>query len=310
MNQELLNLKRRSLIKLLAGASLVPFIGGIGKISAAENRIIKTIPSTGEKLPAIGLGTSRTFDVSPNSEVMARLGEVLTSFFQRGGSLVDSSPMYGDSEEVVGKLLSRMARPEALFAATKVWTTGRQPGIDQILNSQHLWGLPRFDLLQIHNLVDWETHLETLLSWKAEGRVRYIGITTSHGRYHQQLENILSRHPFDFVQLSYSLGEREVEQRLLPLAKERGIAVIANRPYQRGALFRTVRGKTLPTWAAEIDCHSWGQFFLKFVISHPGVTCAIPATSKPHHMADNMGALVGRLPDGEMRQRMLDTVMA
>jgi len=213
--------------------------------------------------------------------------------------------MYGASEQVIGDLLKQVTNKEKLFAATKVWTTGKESGIEQMQESSRRMGVKVFDLMQIHNLVDWEVHLETLRDWKAQGKVRYIGITTSHGRYHEDLEDILAKHPFDFVQFSYNIGNRIVEQRLLPLAKERGIATLINRPYQRGSLFRQVRGKELPAWAMEFDCRSWGQFFLKFVASHPAVTCVIPATSKARHMVDNMAAGFGRLPDAETRSKML-----
>lgn len=274
---------------------------------ATERKLIsKPIPASGERLPVIGMGTSRTFDVTPGSEQGRQLLPVMQAFFDHGGGVVDTSPMYGHAEAVLGELL-REARYERqnLFAATKVWTWGEQEGIEQMLRSMQRVGVKRFDLIQIHNLRDWEVQLETLKAWKAGGKVRYIGITTSHGRFHDELEVILDTQPFDFVQLSYSIGNRDVEQRLLPLAQERGMAVLANRPFMRGELFSRVRGKDLPAWATEFDCNSWAQFFLKFAVSHPAVTCAIPATSKLHHMIDNMGAAYGRLPEPEMRARML-----
>jgi diketogulonate reductase-like aldo/keto reductase len=212
--------------------------------------------------------------------------------------------MYGDAEETIGQLLKE-TRHEALFAATKVWTDGRQAGIEQMERSRRLWGVPRFDLMQIHNLRDWRVHLATLKEWKAAGKVRYVGITTSHGRMHDELEQALAKERFDFVQLSYNLEDREVERRLLPLAQERGVAVLVNRPFQRGGLFDKVRGKPLPEWTEEIDVASWGQYFLKFAVSHPAVTCAIPATSKVKHMEDNMAAGHGRLPDAATRDRMV-----
>jgi diketogulonate reductase-like aldo/keto reductase len=212
--------------------------------------------------------------------------------------------MYVSAEAVVGALLKQVqgARP---FAATKVWILGRTPGIWQMERSQKLWGVPRFDLMQIHNMVDWEAHWETLRAWKAEGKIRHIGITTSHGRRHEDMEKAMKAAPFDFVQFTYNLADRSVEQRLLPLALERGMAVIINRPLDGGHLFERVRGQPLPPWAAESDCRNWAQFFLKFVISHPAVTCAIPATSNPAHLQENMGAMYGGLPDEARRRRMV-----
>jgi len=267
--------------------------------------IKKAIPKTGEQLPVIGMGTSRTFDIGNDQALRQRLAEVLQIFFDQGGALIDSSPMYGNAEQVTGDLLKAIKNKQALFAATKVWTWGKDEGIAQMQRSSQRMGVKVFDLMQIHNLRDWQVQLETLKAWKAEGKVRYIGITTSHGRFHDELEVILENEPFDFVQLSYNIMNRSVEERLLPIAKERGMATLVNRPFARGDLFGVVKGQALPGWAKDIDVKSWGQFFLKFVVSHPAVTCAIPATSKPHHMLDNMGAGWGRLPDAAMRQRMI-----
>jgi diketogulonate reductase-like aldo/keto reductase len=300
---------RRDFFRLLtglAGTCLLPGLAG----AASQAALTKAIPKSGEALPVIGMGTSRTFDATGDPASLSRLAEVLSTFFAHGGSLIDSSPMYGAAERVLGTLLRDIAPRPALFAATKVWTDGKAAGERQMERSRELWGVEGFDLMQIHNLRDWEVHLETLLAMKDAGRVRYIGITTSHGRDHEELEAVLDRHPFDFVQFSYNIVDRQVEQRLLPLAEERGIAVLVNRPFARGSLFREVRGKALPDWAAEFDCASWGQFFLKYVVSHPGVTCAIPATSKVHHMVDNMGAGFGRLPDAAMRDRMATHIRA
>ena len=282
----------------LAAASVLP------PLRADTGITTRPIPRTGEALPVIGMGSSRTFDTGLDAETRQRLGEVLRIFFERGGSLIDSSPMYGSAESVLGELLAATPGRERMFAATKVWTNGRESGIEQMSRSEQRMGVERFDLMQIHNLRDWEIHLETLKAWKAEGRIRYLGVTTSHGRFHADLERLLREHPFDFVQLSYSIGNRDVEARLLPVAAERGIAVIVNRPFQRGSLFRRVRGQSLPPWAAELGIESWGQFFLKYAVSHPAVTCAIPATSKPKHMRDNMGANFGPLPDAATRRRM------
>jgi diketogulonate reductase-like aldo/keto reductase len=212
--------------------------------------------------------------------------------------------MYGRSERVLGDLLSEIDPAPPLFAATKVWTRGKREGIEQMEQSRNLWRIARFDLMQVHNLVDWERHLDTLREWKASGRIRYIGITTSHGSRHAEMERIMVREPIDFIQLTYNIADRSAEDRLLPLALERGIAVIANRPFDGGSLFRRVRGTPLPHFAAECDCTTWAQVFLKFIVSHPAITCAIPATSSPEHINDYMNALNGRLPDADMRERI------
>jgi len=269
-----------------------------------QTPITKAIPASGELLPVIGMGTSRTFDIGADAAMLAQLAQVLNAFLDNGGSLIDSSPMYGSAEETVGYLTSNLKTEQKIFTATKVWTSGHQEGIDQMQASMRKMRVDRFDLMQIHNLVDWQTHLKTLNAWKAEGKIRYTGITTSHGRDHDELAGILRKHKFDFVQLSYNIEDRAVERQLLPLAQDRGIAVLVNRPFQRGGLFGSTRGKPLPSWAAEIGCRSWGQFFLKYAVSHPAVTCAIPATSKVHHMLDNMGANFGGLPDSKMRSEM------
>jgi len=305
MNNLLIDHRRRQLLKaLLALGVSAPVLPGL--LQAADKNIIsKPIPSSGESLAVIGMGSSRTFDALGDDELMKRLQTVLQAFFDHQGMLVDSSPMYGSAQAVIGRLLRQVNTRGKLFSATKVWIDGEQAGIDQMEASRQLWDIKRFDLMQIHNLVDWQTHLRTINAMKAEGRLRYTGITTSHGRDHEELEAVLKKHHFDFVQLSYNIDNRVVEERLLPMAKDRGIAVIVNRPYQKGALFRRVKGKALPQWAAEAGINSWGQYFLKYVVSHPAVTCAIPATSKVKHMLDNMGAQIGKLPDEKMRQEML-----
>jgi diketogulonate reductase-like aldo/keto reductase len=297
-----LSMSRRGFVRglgIAAAASLVPRSSN----AAPQAPIKKPIPSTGEQIPVVGLGTSRTFDAAPGAP-RAALAPVLRAFFERGGTVIDSSPMYGAAEEVIGELLPQV-NPRSLFAATKVWTDGERQGVEQMDRSRRLWGVPRFDLIQIHNLRDWRVHLETLKQWKAQGKVRYVGITTSHGRMHDELERALGTEPFDFVQLSYNLEDREVEKRLLPLARDRGIAVLVNRPFQLGGLFEKVKGKPLPPWAKELDIASWGQLFLKFAISHPAVTCALPATTKVKHLEDNMGAAYGRLPDAADREQMI-----
>ncbi|MDH3380295.1 MAG: aldo/keto reductase [Gammaproteobacteria bacterium] len=301
-------LTRRHFIKSSGAATLLYSLLP-GYVAAAKSAVIKkTIPSTGERLSVIGLGTSRTFDVNSTTAAQSPLLDVVQAFFDNGGQLIDSSPMYGSAEAVTGALLKRTNNKQNLFAATKVWTNGKREGIQQMERSMQRLGVDKIDLMQIHNLRDWQTHIDTLVEWKAAGKIRYIGITTSHGRYHDELETILQQLPLDFVQFSYNILDRDVERRLLPIASEQGIATLINRPYQRGSLFRKVRGKSLPPWASEFDCVSWGQFFLKFIASHPEVTCIIPATSKLKHMVDNMAAGYGRLPDESTRRRMIEFI--
>ena len=297
------NFSRRQFLRL-AGAVAAGLILP-GDVFSSSDQIRKVIAKTGEMLPVIGMGTSRTFDASGDTELLSRLLQVTQTFFDMGGGMIDSSPMYGSSQEVIGKMLPKVKGKKNLFAATKVWITGKQEGIEQMEKSRQLWGINRFDLMQIHNLVDWQTQLETLKQMKVDGKIRYIGITTSHGRFHAQLMDILKKHDFDFVQLSYNIGNRDAESSLLPIALERGIAVIVNRPYQKGDLFRQVRGKSLPAWAQEFNCNSWGQYFLKYVVSHPAVSCAIPATTKVKHMRDNMLAGRGLLPTVRQRIQMV-----
>jgi len=299
-------ISRRTFVGSLAAALAAAWLAPAGLRAAEKTLIRKVIPGPAETLPVIGLGSWQTFDVGSDEAALSALADVLQAFFANGGTLIDSSPMYGTSEQVIGELLSRVGHRDKLFAATKVWTDGKQAGIRQMEDSLQKWGISRFDLLQIHNLRDWQTHLKTLRVWKAEGRIRYTGITTSHGRSHRELEDILRKESLDFVQFTYNLEDRAAEKRLLPLAAERGMAVLINRPFQGGELFRKVKGKALPDWATECDCASWGQFFLKFIVSHPAVTCVIPATSKVHHLQDNMAAGVGRLPGIAMRKRMAD----
>ncbi|MGI9465478.1 MAG: aldo/keto reductase [Aestuariivirgaceae bacterium] len=294
-------INRRHFIAGAAGVSVLPYLGIPGSAAAAQ--LAK--PAAGVRIPVIGMGSWLTFDVGQNRKLRDQRREVLKAFFAAGGGMIDSSPMYGTSEEVIGDALAKLPPQPALFSATKVWTVSKWLGVRQMNASQKLWGLDGFDLMQIHNMLDWETHLETLKQWKAEKRIRFIGITTSHGRRHAAIEQAIASEPFDFVQLTYNLRDRAVEKRLLPLAMERGLGVIINRPFRRGGLFDTVKGSPLPDWAAEFDCSNWAQFFLKFVVSHPAVTCAIPATSRVDHMNENMGAGTGRLPDAAMRKRMI-----
>jgi len=304
MSQDMPAQQRRQFLQWLAGLGAVTALAP-GFAAPKLTTIKKAVPASGEKIPVIGMGSWLTFDVGDDQAARATRVQVLQAFFDQGGALIDSSPMYGSAQEVIGHSLRQIQNKDALFAATKVWIYGQWLGIKQMEAARTLWGVPRFDLMQIHNMLDWRSHLETLKAWKAEGRIRYIGITTSHGNRHQDMERALAKEPFDFVQFTYNLADRDVEQRLLPLAAERGIAVIINRPFDGGALFGPVRGKPLPAWAVEFDCTNWAQFFLKFIVSHPAVTCAIPATSRVAHMLENMGAGFGRLPDAGARQRML-----
>jgi diketogulonate reductase-like aldo/keto reductase len=293
--------RRRALGAIGAAA-----IGAAIPPAQAAAALMRPIPASSEFIPAIGMGTWITFNVGDDARARERLRAVLQAFFDAGGRVIDSSPMYGSAEEVVGELLKQTRQGAPAFAATKVWTPGRSLGEKQMEYSQKLWGVARFDLMQIHNLLDWETHVETLKRWKAAGRVRYIGITTSHGRRHEEMLEAMAREPFDFVQFTYNMADREAERRLLPFAQERRMAVIANRPFDGGGLFDRVRGKPLPDFAADFGCRSWAEYFLKFIVSHPAVTCAIPATSQVEHMRENMNALTGPLPDAVLRRRMAE----
>ena len=266
--------------------------------------ISRPIPASGEQLPVVGLGTYQSFDAADSAPEREPLREVLQSFVQQGGKLIDSSPMYGRSESVVGDLAAQLGITEKLFMATKVWTSGREAGIRQMEESMRRMKVARMDLMQIHNLLDWMTHLGTLKQWKAQGRIRYIGITHYHAGAYSELQRLMKTKDFDFVQFNYSIVEREAEAELLPLAQALGIAVIVNRPFAQASLFSRVRGKSMPAWAEAFDCRSWAQFFLKYILGHPAVTCVIPATAKPQHLLDNIMAGVGRLPDAAMRQRM------
>jgi diketogulonate reductase-like aldo/keto reductase len=268
--------------------------------------MLKRIPSSGEELPAIGIGTWQTFDVRGDPAAPAPLREVLKTFSAAGGRVVDSSPMYGAAESVVGALTAELGLRDKLFMATKVWTHGRDQGVRQIEESFRRMRVERMDLLQVHNLADVETHTRTLKEMKASQRVRYIGITHYTASAYREIERLLKTQQYDFLQINYSLGEREAEQRLLPLAQERKVAVIANRPFAEGALFGRVKGKSLPAWAAELGIHSWAQFFLKWIVSHPALTCVIPATAKPEHVRDNVSAGSGPFPDASARMKMAE----
>ncbi len=265
----------------------------------------RAIASSGEEIPVVGLGTWQTFDIGGDAGEIAQRRAVVEALFQAGGSVIDSSPMYGRSEAVVGRVLSEMKAREKAFLATKVWTEGREAGIRQMEGSfQKMAAGDTMDLMQIHNLVDWRTHLKTLQGWKAEGRVRYIGITHYTTSTLDQLADILAKERVDFVQTVYSIGVRNAERRLLPVARDRGVAVLCNLPFGSGGQFSRVRNTALPDWAGEIGVKSWAQFMLKYLVGNPAVTCVIPGTSKPHHMVDNCSAGTGVMPDETLRQRM------
>jgi diketogulonate reductase-like aldo/keto reductase len=271
---------------------------------ARATPVTKAIPSSGEQIPVVGLGSWITFNVGDDPELRDECAAVMRAFFREGGRLIDSSPMYGSSQAVIGYGLAKLGRSATLFAADKVWISSGSRGPVQIEESRTLWGVRRFDLLQVHNLLTWEDHLPTLFAMKAEGRVRYVGITTSEGRRHDEMARIMAGQPIDFVQVTYNILDREVEERILPLAQERRIAVIANRPFRQGALIREVERHKLPSWASEVGAATWAQFLLKFIVSHPVITCAIPATSKVAHVVENMNAATGPLPDEGLRRRM------
>ena len=295
-------LTRREL--LLATGSMLALGAIPWAFAAARVPIHKPIPSSSEALPVIGMGTWQTFHVGRDPAERAPLREVLRAFFDRGGTLIDSSPMYAEAEQVTGDLVADLGEHERLFSATKVWTYGREAGIEQMQRSFQRMRVEQMDLMQVHNLRDWQVHLPTLREWQAQGKIRYIGITTSNPNQYEDFAAVMRSEKLDFVQLNYDITTRGAEDVLLPLAADRGVAVLVNRPFGGGGLFPKVRGKELPAWAADFDCSSWAQFFLKFVVSHPAVTCAIPATSNPKHAMDNMGAGFGLLPDAGTRARM------
>jgi len=292
----------KALASLAAGISLAPALA-LRSADAPVNE--KTVPSSGERLPPIGLGSWVTFNVGDDPQALDRCAEVVGAFLDSGGRLIDSSPMYGSSQATIGYALRKLGFPKKVFAADKVWTSSRTEGIAQIAETTRRWGIARFDLLQVHNLDNWQEHLATLFAMKAAGTLRYVGATTSEGRRTAEMEQLLQSQKLDFVQVTYNILDRELEQRLLPIAQERGIGVICNRPFQRGALIAKLQRHPLPGWAGEIDCASWPQFLLKFIISHPAVICAIPATSNPAHARENVSAAAGSMPDEAMRRRMI-----
>ena len=278
-------------------------------LTLGEPRAILTrpIPSSGEQLPVVGLGSWITFNVGNDPVARDSCAEVMKAFVEAGGRMIDSSPMYGSSQETIGYGLRKTALTARIFSADKVWTASSH-GREQIEQSQRNWQVARFDLVQVHNLLNWQEHLPTLFAMKAAGKLRYVGITTSEGRRHGEVERLMRSHPLDFVQVTYNPIDREAEERILPLARERGMAVIINRPFREGMLVRALARAPLPAWAAEIDCTSWAQLLLKFVVSHPAVTCAIPATTRADHVRENMSAAHGRLPDAALRQRIVGAV--
>ena len=307
------NISRRQATKLIGAAAagvLLPTAASPAQaISESSMMLTRAIPSSGEKLPVIGLGTWRVFDVGSESE-RAPLEDVLRLFVQRGARVIDSSPMYGRSEQVIGDLTNKLGLRDKLFFATKVWTRGKQAGIDSMGKSFTRLQTKRIDLMQVHNLVDVSTQLATIRDWKTQGRIRYVGVTHYESGAFEAVEKILRSEKLDFLQINYSIMEGEAEQRILPLAQERRVGVIINRPFGGGDLFGRVRAKQLPDWAAEFDCRSWAQFFLKWIVAHPAVTCTIPATGNPRHLEDNLQGGVGRLPDAKMRHRMVELVSA
>jgi diketogulonate reductase-like aldo/keto reductase len=302
---------RRRLL-LTAAAGLAGPLLGVSGVRAEPAPRVATRPNvaSSERLPIVGLGSWITFNVGRDPVARAACAEVMRAFFEAGGRLIDSSPMYGSSQAVIGEGLARIGRTADVYAADKVWVSPGARGPAQIEASRRHWNIARFDLLQVHNLLAWEEHLPTLFAMKAAGRLRHVGVTTSEGRRHDELEAIMRRHPLDFVQVTYNLVVREVETRILPLARERGIAVIANRPFRGGELLQELARHPLPAWAAEAGCSGWPQLALKFIVSHPALTCAIPATTQVAHVRENLGAALGALPDEALRRRMAAHVAA
>jgi len=297
------------LISAAAGALLLPIdrAQAQGKTESLA-MLTRGIPSSGEKLPVIGLGTWQAFDVDLSTDNRTRFEDVISLFVKLGGRVIDTSPMYGRAEAVIGELVAALGIRDKVFLATKVWTRGKEDGMKSMKRSMELLRAKRIDLMQVHNLVDVQTQLATLYEWKSQGRIRYVGITHYEAGAFGAVEKIMRSEKLDFVQINYSLMEREAEQRLLPLAQQRQIAVIANRPFGGGDLFSKTRSKPLPEWAADFDCLSWAQFFLKWIVANSAVTCVIPATNNPRHLEDNMGGGMGRLPDEKTRRRMVELV--
>jgi diketogulonate reductase-like aldo/keto reductase len=304
------NVSRRALLTSLAAAGSALALRPSAAPAQQPQIMTRAVPSSGEALPLVGLGSWITFNVGNDTVARDECAEVMRAFFAAGGRMIDSSPMYGSSQAVIGYGLKKLGAPASVFSADKVWTSSGRSGPAQIERSRQAWGVPRFDLLQVHNLLSWQEHLRTLFDMKAAGHVRYVGITTSEGRRHGEFERIMRAHPLDFVQLTYNVVDREVEDRILPLARDRGIGVIVNRPFQEGALVKRLQRHRLPAFAEDIGAATWAQFVLKFIVSHPAVTCAIPATTRVDHVRENMAAATGRLPDEAMRLRMARAVEA
>lgn len=293
---------RRQVMAAGAGLSLLP---ATGLANSDRTMLTKEIPVSGEKLPVIGLGTYSVFDVSSTPAEIEVRRKIVDSLTAHGGNLLDTSPMYNRSEKVIGDVIQSGTDREKLFLATKVWTDGRSAGAAQMQRSAELMRTDVIDLMQVHNLHDTAVHMETIREWQESGKIRYSGLTHYTAGAQRALAEEMQQYKPDFIQINYSLGEREADERLLPMAQDLGVAVLINRPFQAGRLFSAVSGKKLPDWAASI-ADSWGQFFLKFIVSHPAVNCVIPATSKPHHMLDNLGAGHGEIPDAKTRKRMQD----
>ena len=297
-------ISRRDLLRLSAGAGLIAAAGNWRPLLAdTSTRITTTIPSSGEQLPAVGIGT-RDYRSNANAADMQRFRQTLEVFHASGGRVIDTSPNYGEAETVIGSLLRDIGIRDDVFMATKVDREDRQQGIERMNRSFEMLGGDQIDLMQVHNLRGTEVELETMKAWKAEGRFRYLGVTTHSPRQYEEMEGVMRRHPLDFIQLNYSLADRSAEKSILPLARDRGIAVLVNLPFARGQLFKAVADRPLPEWAAEMDAGSWGQVFLKYVISYPASTLPIPGTTKPHHAKDNLAATVGRLPDENLRREI------
>jgi aryl-alcohol dehydrogenase-like predicted oxidoreductase len=301
---------RATFLRGLVGLAATAVAGRSHGHQAEGTMHTRQIPSSGESLPIVGVGTWRGFDVGADAGARAQLTGVLQALFDAGGTVIDSSPMYGSSEQVTGDLLAAMGRHDRAFVATKVWTTGRAAGIRQMETSMRLLRDDRIELLQVHNLQDWEAHLDTLQGWKRDGRIQYLGVTHYQDAAHDRLVDVMRREPLDFVQCNYSIDNRAAEGRLLPLAADRGVAVLVNLPFGGGGLLRRVSSRPLPSWAGEIGCRTWAQVLLKFILGHPAVTCVIPGTSRPDHMRENAAAGIGELPDAAMRERMAASVRA
>ena len=310
-------MKRRQFNQLLLGTPLVA--GSIGRtafssdsgvepVSLENNQFLKTIPVSGEQLPAVGMGTWITFDVPPRTKPLDQRTEVLRRFYKAGGAMLDSSPMYGYAEQILGHCLTRLNHPEQTFSASKIWTPVDNQGPLQMQTTENLWTVKQMDLMFVHNRVNWKTQLPQLREWKDSGRIRYTGVSTSHGRRHEKLEQLFKQEEMDFVQLTYNMVDRDTEERLIPMAADHGIAVVANRPFKRGQLIKQFDKRPLPGLATELGCSTWAQYLLLFVVSHPQITVAIPATSQPEHMDENMAVMQMEMPDAATRKAMLKTI--